>query len=60
MLNPFAPHITEEIWSNCNFEGHITDQKWPIFDETKCQESMVEIVLQVNGKIKDRVTLAKD
>lgn len=60
LLNPFAPHITEEIWSNCNFEGHITDQKWPIFDETKCQESMVEIVLQVNGKIKDRVTLAKD
>lgn len=60
LLNPFAPHITEEIWSNCNFEGHITDQKWPIFDETKCQESMVEIVLQVNGKIKDRVTVAKD
>ncbi len=60
LLNPFAPHITEEIWSNCNFGGHITDQKWPIFDETKCQESMVEIVLQVNGKIKDRVTVAKD
>lgn len=60
LLNPFAPHITEEIWSNCNFEEHITDQKWPIFDETKCQESMVEIVLQVNGKIKDRITVAKD
>ena len=60
LLNPFAPHITEEIWSDCNFGGHITDQKWPIFDETKCQESMVEIVLQVNGKIKDRITVAKD
>lgn len=55
LLNPFAPHITEEIWSICNFGGSVTDQKWPAYDENKCKDSMAEIVIQVNGKIKARL-----
>ena len=60
LLNPFAPHITEEIWEICNLGGVITDQKWPEYDESKCIDEMVEIVVQVNGKIKARLTIAKD
>ncbi|MBP0979912.1 MAG: leucine--tRNA ligase [Oscillospiraceae bacterium] len=60
LLNPFAPHITEEIWSICNFEGYITDQKWPDFDESKCQDFVVQIAIQINGKIKARIDINKD
>ena len=58
LLNPFAPHITEEIWEKQSFGGMITNQSWPKFDEAKCQENTVEIVLQVNGKIRARIEVA--
>lgn len=60
LLNPFAPHITEEIWGNCGFEGYITDQKWPDFDESKCKNDVVQIAIQINGKIKARIDINKD
>ena len=60
LLNPFAPHITEELWVNCGFEGMLNETKWPIFDEAKCVDATVEIVVQINGKIKARLNVAAD
>ncbi len=60
LLNPFAPHITEELWEICGYEGMLNETKWPEFDETKCVESNVEIAVQVNGKIKARISVPAD
>ncbi len=60
LLNPFAPHITEELWFITNLGKNITDQKWPKYDESKCQDALVEVAIQVNGKIKARIIVGKD
>ena len=57
LLNPFAPHITEELWTANGFEGMLNETKWPVFDEAKCVDSSVEIVVQINGKIKARLNV---
>ena len=50
LVNPFAPHVTEEMWANCGYgEMLAKDAKWPSFDEAKCVDSTVEIVVQING-----------
>ncbi|HIZ29782.1 MAG TPA: leucine--tRNA ligase [Candidatus Fournierella merdipullorum] len=58
LLNPFAPHITEELWQHCGFEGQIAHAAWPVYDEAKCVESTVEVLVQLNGKPKARLNLA--
>ncbi len=60
LLNPFAPHLTEELWEAMGFGGVVTDQRWPQFDPDKCKDDSVEIAVQVNGKIKARLTIAAD
>ena len=60
LLNPFAPHVTEEMWEIMNFGGAVTDQSWPEYDEAKCVDASVEIAVQVNGKIKARINVATD
>ena len=60
LLNPFAPHITEEIWENMGFSGQIAHTQWPKFDEAKCVEATVEVPVQVNGKIRARINIALD
>jgi leucyl-tRNA synthetase len=60
LLNPFAPHITEEIWENMGFGGQIAQAQWPTFDEAKCVEATVEIPVQINGKIRARIHMALD
>ncbi len=55
LLNPFAPHITEEIWDINNFGGMLNQASWPQFDEAKCVDATVQIAVQVNGKIKARI-----
>ena len=60
LLNPFAPHITEEIWENMSFGGQIAHTQWPKFDQAKCVESTVEIPVQINGKIRARINMALD
>ncbi len=60
LLNPFAPHITEEIWERQAYGGSITDQTWPSYDEARTVEDTVEIVLQINGKIRARVEIPRD
>ncbi len=60
LLNPFAPHITEELWEICGYQGRLSQAKWPDFDETKCREDTVEIAVQINGKIKTRLMIPHD
>ena len=60
LLNPFAPHMTEEMWERAGFGGTVTDQKWPVFDPEKCRDAQVEIAAQVCGKIKARVMVDAD
>ena len=55
LLNPFAPHITSELWQRLNSPGDITSQTWPTYDEAFLVEDEIEIVLQVNGKVRDRI-----
>ncbi len=62
LLNPFAPHMTEELWEKL---GHSHDEQlayypWPQYEEAKCVEAMVEIAVQVNGKVKARLKVAAD
>ena len=58
LLNPFAPHITEELWQQLGYGGQIAHAQWPVYEEAKCQESTVEIAVQVNGKVKARLQVA--
>ena len=60
LLNPAAPHITEEMWSSCGFEGRVYQQEWPRYEESKTVEDTIEIGVQVNGKAKGTVKIAKD
>jgi len=55
LLNPFAPHIASELWERLSLGGGITAQRWPEYDEKFLVEDEVEIVLQVNGKLRDRI-----
>ena len=60
LLNPFAPHITEEIWEEMGYEGRLNQAKWPEYDEAKCVEATVEIVVQINGKLRGRMNISAD
>ena len=57
LLNPFAPHMTEEMWQQLGFEGQIAHAQWPAFDEAKCVDSTVEIAVQVNGKVRAKLVV---
>lgn len=60
LASPFAPHIAEEIFSICKLgEGFASLQSWPVFDESKCIDNEVEMVLQINGKIKAKVSVPR-
>ena len=60
IVNPFAPHVTEEIWQNMNFGGMLNEAQWPSFDEAKTVDDSVEIVLQVMGKVRSRMVIPVD
>lgn len=60
MLAPFAPHITEELWSRLFGNGSVHQQKWPAYDEAATRQSEIEIVLQINGKVRDKITVPAD
>ncbi|HWP80210.1 MAG TPA: leucine--tRNA ligase [Candidatus Acidoferrum sp.] len=59
LLNPLAPHLTEELWESCGFGGMITGQSWPEYDEAKTVEDSVEIAVQVNGKLRGTFVIAR-
>ncbi len=60
LLNPVAPHMTEEMWEILCLEGRIYQSNWPAFEEAKTVENEVEIAVQINGKIKATIMVAKD
>ena len=60
LLNPVAPHITEELWEICGYTGRVYQQSWPEFDESKTVEDTIEIAVQINGKTRAVVKLAAD
>lgn len=60
ILNPFVPHITEELWNNLGHEDRVYQQNWPEFDPTALELETVEIVVQVNGKLKDKMAFEKN
>ena len=60
LLNPVAPHITEELWEMIGGEGHVYQTAWPEYDEAKTVESTVEIAVQINGKTRATLSIGKD
>ncbi|MBO8126166.1 MAG: leucine--tRNA ligase [Firmicutes bacterium] len=58
-LAPFAPHISEEIWSELGFEGSVHDRSWPEYDPAALVQDEVEIVIQINGKVRERLVVPK-
>lgn len=60
LLNPFAPHVTEELWEVMDFGGYVNEAKWPEYDEEKTKENSVEIALQIMGKVRSRITVPVD
>jgi leucyl-tRNA synthetase len=58
LLNPFAPHLSSELWQKLKFPGQITEQSWPDYDERFLVEDEFEVVIQVNGKVRDRMTMS--
>ena len=60
LLNPVAPHITEELWQEAGFEGRLYQATWPEYDEAKTIEKTVEVAVQVNGKIRGYIQIAPD
>ncbi|MBQ4571743.1 MAG: leucine--tRNA ligase [Clostridia bacterium] len=61
LVNPFAPHVTEEMWETCGFGKMIAaDGEWPAYDEAKCIDETIEIVVQINGKIRAKLNVPAD
>ncbi len=60
LLNPFAPHMTEELWQQMNFGKQLAYMPWPIFDPKKCKEDTVEVAVQINGKVRARFVVSTD
>jgi leucyl-tRNA synthetase len=60
VLSPFAPHLAEELWEKLGHKTSLAYEPWPAYDPSKLQESTVEVILQINGKLRSRLTVAKD
>jgi leucyl-tRNA synthetase len=60
LLNPFAPHMTEEMWEILSFGGCLSGQHWPTWDEARCRAQTVEVLVQINGKGKVRLQFPAD
>ena len=60
LLNPFAPHITEEMWKRLGHNESIAYEKWPEYDEAKTVEDTINLPIQINGKLRANVTINKD
>ncbi len=60
LLNPFAPHITEEIWQRLGHTDELAYRKWPEYDEAKTLDEMIDLPIQVNGKLRANIDIMKD
>jgi len=60
LLSPFVPHLAEELWHGAGFPGFVVAQPWPVHDDTLAKEDVVEVVIQVNGKLRSKVDVPRD
>ncbi len=61
LLSPFAPHVAEQMWSDCKLgDGFVSAAKWPEYDESKCVDNEIEIAVQINGKVREKLMVAAD
>ncbi|HCX64846.1 MAG TPA: leucine--tRNA ligase, partial [Eubacteriaceae bacterium] len=60
LLNPVAPHMTEEMWEQCNLGGQLHEHGWPSYEEEKTVEDVIEMAVQVNGKVRGKIRIPKD
>jgi leucyl-tRNA synthetase len=60
LLNPFAPHVTEELWEQLGFGGLVADQAWPKYDPAALVEDELELVVQINGKVRDKLVVRRE
>ena len=60
MLSPFAPHVAEELWERTGHQGLLMLSNWPVFDPALAREEKVSVVVQINGKVRDRFEAAAD
>jgi leucyl-tRNA synthetase len=60
LLAPFAPHITEELWSQLGCKGSIHNQPWPKYNKKLVKEEMVTLIIQVNGRVRDKIEVKAD
>ena len=58
LMNPFTPHVCEEMWRRLGHEQGLVDQAWPVADEIAAREDELELAVQVNGKVRGRITVA--
>ncbi|MNI77273.1 Leucine--tRNA ligase [compost metagenome] len=57
LLNPIAPHVTEELWERLGFEGYVFEATWPTYDETKLVTSQIELAVQINGVVRYKINV---
>ena len=60
LLNPVAPHITEEIWQQVGLEGYLHESTWPDYDESKTKDEVIQMPIQVNGKLRATIEISVD
>jgi len=60
LLAPFAPHITEELWEDLGYKKSISLEKWPQYDKKLIQEKTWQLIIQINGKVRDKIEVQKD
>src|SRR5699024_4117197 len=60
LLSPAAPHITEELWELTGFENMLNQSDWPLWNEEKTVDDVIEIAVQINGKVKGTISISKD
>ena len=60
LLYPFAPHVSEELYQLIGCEGVLSEQEWVTYDEALCVDDMIEIVVQINGKVKTKMNIPAD
>jgi leucyl-tRNA synthetase len=60
LLNPVAPHITEELWETMGYDNHVSDQSWPKYEEEKTKEDVIELAVQINGKVRDKIAVQRN
>ncbi len=59
-MTPFAPHLTEELWQNLGYRDSIHNQSWPKYDSELIKEEVITLIIQINGKLRDKVEVQRD